>query len=782
MRTNVFLAALFLSSGASAQELVVNYLGGVQSVGTGIGAAVPNRGALGVSGNGRYLALTQAARKLVLRYDLQENTVTPFTISALVEGGNFSTSQSITGIKVNNDGSIFLPIGTQIASINLAGQVTVPAINFTPQGWPLSRLPAIYTLPDGAARNNVTGIVGYSLGLTRFYPSMPSNFIIVGTLGQCTSFPCDNAALPDNSQAGNYRASDVWGVAYYSASNRSTIYFTDPENGNRSSLDGIVALIQTGATVSIVAHSSLAAIPRAVSGRRLAQPTGIVVDPSGNLFIADTGNHRILRRSSTGTWSVYAGTGTRGSSGDGGPAIRAEFFEPKALALDEAGVLYIHDSGNALLRRVRPDGLIDTVNRLQTTDGSAGATITVNSFPFPNVSAITAAPSGEIYVATDQRIARVDRAGRVTFVAGSGAIGAAGEDVPATEAPIQFANLNGLATDWEGRLVWAELTRLRVLDPNGRARTLAGRGVQLSGTESTFDADPVQPLAANLAPFRLASTPNGAIVMVSGSGWIRRLTKDAVTTVGGPPWCAGIGEGIPAFLSCTGTSTGGISADSTGAVWLEGNRGQSIRIIDPQGYIRTLANLSGLRVRALAVPPGSSFAYALAYPTGTSSTPANRLLRIGSDGSVQPITAAAVSNQPLNPGQSATTYALLSTDVLAADFRRFAYFPDPVNRRIVVIGPPSEVRIESDPPGAEVMVDGTRVTTPTLLRWLPGEYHTIQAPSDLNGNAFLGWSHAPPSAEPPLSVTWMPPGGPSTVTAQYAASTPVEPELSRKRR
>jgi uncharacterized protein (TIGR03437 family) len=81
-------------------------------------------------------------------------------------------------------------------------------------------------------------------------------------------------------------------------------------------------------------------------------PGGVAVDASGNLFIADSGNGRIRRVSASGIITTAAGNGTNGFSGDGGPATSAAFAEPQGVALDTSGNLFIADFNNNLIREV----------------------------------------------------------------------------------------------------------------------------------------------------------------------------------------------------------------------------------------------------------------------------------------------------------------------------------------------------------------------------------------------------------------------------------------------
>jgi streptogramin lyase len=89
-------------------------------------------------------------------------------------------------------------------------------------------------------------------------------------------------------------------------------------------------------------------------------PTALQLDADGNLFIADTFNHSVRRLAVDGTITTVAGSGSEGSSGDGGPAIAARLSQPFGVTVDDEGNVYIADRGNFKVRRVTPDGVIDT--------------------------------------------------------------------------------------------------------------------------------------------------------------------------------------------------------------------------------------------------------------------------------------------------------------------------------------------------------------------------------------------------------------------------------------
>ena len=103
-------------------------------------------------------------------------------------------------------------------------------------------------------------------------------------------------------------------------------------------------------------------------------PTALELDREGNLFIADTLNHVVRRVALDGTITTVAGDGTPGFSGDGGPATSAQLDQPNGLAILDDGTLYIADRENFRVRRVAPDGTIDTIagTGIQGRSGDGG--------------------------------------------------------------------------------------------------------------------------------------------------------------------------------------------------------------------------------------------------------------------------------------------------------------------------------------------------------------------------------------------------------------------------
>ncbi|HYD21302.1 MAG TPA: T9SS type A sorting domain-containing protein [Flavipsychrobacter sp.] len=192
-------------------------------------------------------------------------------------------------------------------------------------------------------------------------------------------------------------------------------------------------------------------------------PTGIIVDFSGTLYIADQLNHRIRKVDFIGNIiSTYAGNGTAGYTGDNGPATAASMNYPSGLCMDQNGNIFVADYYNNVIRRITFGGAqITTV----AGDGQAlyqgdGGLATLASLNFPYGVAIDAGDN--IFIADQQNhcIRKVDPAGIITTVAGNGTLGFSGDGGLATLA--MLAGPSGVGVLGSGDLYVADVNNQRI--------------------------------------------------------------------------------------------------------------------------------------------------------------------------------------------------------------------------------------------------------------------------------------------------------------------------------
>lgn len=234
--------------------------------------------------------------------------------------------------------------------------------------------------------------------------------------------------------------------------------------------DRLVRKVTAAGQISTVAGKTPVANRISLSGdggpgpkAELSFPTGLVVNSAGDLFIADTENHRIRKLGRDGNITTIAGTGTPGFSGDGGPATQAQLYEPWGLALDSKGDLFIADASNHRIRKMAPDGKISTVAGTGTAglsgDEGPAAAAQLNH---PLAVAVDSRDNLFIVDQLNYRVRRVGPDGVITTVFG-GPSSAGG----ATAAPRYYPA--GVAVDKAGDLLIADPLNHRIWKVAGMA-------------------------------------------------------------------------------------------------------------------------------------------------------------------------------------------------------------------------------------------------------------------------------------------------------------------------
>jgi uncharacterized protein (TIGR03437 family) len=136
------------------------------------------------------------------------------------------------------------------------------------------------------------------------------------------------------------------------------------------------------------------------TGASLNNPAAVLLDPAGDLYISDSGNNAIRKVNTSGIISTVAGNGIAGYAGDGGPALQAELSNPKGIALDSSGNLYIADTGNSAIRMLNTNGIITTIagNGTPGSTGDSGLATSAQLY-FPSGVAVH---GGNVYIADSQ--------------------------------------------------------------------------------------------------------------------------------------------------------------------------------------------------------------------------------------------------------------------------------------------------------------------------------------------------------------------------------------------
>ena len=316
----------------------------------------------------------------------------------------------------------------------------------------------------------------------------------------------------------------------------------------------------------------------------LNTPNGVALDSSGNLYIADSANGRV-RKVDSGVITTVAGTRTRGYSGDGGQATAAQFEFPDRVVVDSSGNLYISDSSDARIRKVDSAGVITTVAGTGTGgysgDGGQATAAQIN-----NPEGMAVDSSGNLYIAdtTNNRIRKVDTSGVITTVAGNGSYGYSGDGGQATAARLRRPE--GVAVDSSGNLYIADSRshRIRMVDTSGVITTVAGIGT------NGISGDGGAATSASVGwPSDIKVDGSGNLYIAqANSARIRKVdTSGVISTVAAGDNNFG-GDGGRAIFALLNEPYE-VAVDSSGNLYIADTANSRVRKVDPEGVISTVA-------------------------------------------------------------------------------------------------------------------------------------------------------------------------------------------------
>jgi uncharacterized protein (TIGR03437 family) len=326
--------------------------------------------------------------------------------------------------------------------------------------------------------------------------------------------------------AGSSTWSPVFDVFVDSAGN---IYVADPGN------NAVYKVDRQGVTTTIAGVGGLKSGGFSGDGgpatsAKLVTPISVVVAPDGTVYISDTGNNRIRKIAPNGNISTYAGTGDRGSTGDGGPATSATLFNPRMLALDTQGNLYFVDYYR--IRKISASGVITTVGGTGRTTLSPDGKLATATDMVPGW--IKVAADGTIYYTDDgidgidgsQRVRKIAPNGIVSTVAGTGVGGFTGDGGPAISA--QFGLVTGVAVDPAGNVYISDAGnhRIRKVSLDGIIKTYAGNG---TGGLQIGDGGPA--VNATVQPWGLALDSGNNLYVADSGIRIRKISPPPVPTI-----------------------------------------------------------------------------------------------------------------------------------------------------------------------------------------------------------------------------------------------------------
>jgi uncharacterized protein (TIGR03437 family) len=477
------------------------------------------------------------------------------------DGGPATNAQlaGAYGIAVDSTGTLFIadPLNSRVRRVSRDGIITTVAGNgtfgFSGDGGPA--INAQLNAPFAVAVDNSGNLFFEDHNNRRIRKVSPSGIITTvaggGTSGWGDGGPATSAQIGPSA-----------GIAVDRTGN---LFIGDAS-------DGLIRKVSTSGIISTVAGNGPNPCCYLGDGGPAIEaqlnPLAVAVDDAGGLFIADV-NYRVRKISASGVITTVAGTGTRGSSGDGGAAVNAQLDSPRGLAVGLEESLFIAHAGR--IRKVSSNGIISTVAGGGTLSGAASDGGPATSAQI-DPSAVAADKLGNLFIADYNRIRKVSPDGTITTVAGDGTAGDSGDGGPATSA--QVGAPNSLAIDAAGNLLitqWAS-TRIRKITPDGIITTLAE---VTQASQTNFPS-----------PTGIAADAAGNVFFVTvcddcaASGYVGKLSpQGTLSTVAGagPPGYSGDGGlATNALLYATD-----VAVDGVGNIYIAGEYTGVVRILRP---------------------------------------------------------------------------------------------------------------------------------------------------------------------------------------------------------
>lgn len=423
--------------------------------------------------------------------------------------------------------------------------------------------------------------------------------------------------------------------------------------------------------------------PAAQASLRFLQ--GLALDGQGNIFLADADDHRVRRIDPQGFIRSVAGDGLPGFLGDGEASPRARLNTPYGLAVTLPGDLYIADLGNARVRRVTPDGRIDTAAGGGTAPlPTMGQFLPARSVRLGAPRNVLAAPNGSVYISdfAANAILELRPDGLLTTL---------------SNAPGDWNSPAGMALERSGNLLVADSGSARI------RRLVLSDARTLLRIETLYQSTPAMPLER---PTALALQPNGTLLIADTRGdYLWRIDP----------------QGSRSTIFPGGRD---IALDSFGNIYTA--HGSWLRRLNAANLIEILIGNTFASFRG---DTGSATAARLNFPSGLardsqgsfffSDTNNHRIRRISPDGTIS--TVAGMGEQGFRGDGGLATQAFLNSPThLAIDSFDNVYFSDAGNHRVRVFSPGGLIQSIAGTGRPEASSDG-----------IPAQLASLHTPSGL---------------------------------------------------
>lgn len=332
----------------------------------------------------------------------------------------------------------------------------------------------------------------------------------------------------------------------------------------------------------------------AATAARLVSPIAVALDHKGGYYISDRDANRIRHVDAAGVITTAAGNGTVGVSGDNGPAVNALVDNPQGITTDAKGNVFFVDGSSRLIRKIDTANIITTVAGIYAPLSYNGDSIPAIGAAF-QAYAIAIDADGNMYI-TDPgnfRIRKINTAGIITTIAGTGMEGYTGDNGPAINAEIDQPC--GIAIGNDGGVYFADALAhmVRKIDNSGVITTIAGNGTPVSSGDGGLA------IAASLYdPLGIAIDLAGNIyISCSYANRIRKITCSSgiISTIAG--------TGVPGFSGDGGPATEAqlaepamMAVNSVGNLYVTDGNNHRIRYIEFSVGVSTLGSEAKCRV------------------------------------------------------------------------------------------------------------------------------------------------------------------------------------------
>jgi len=426
----------------------------------------------------------------------------------------------------------------------------------------------------------------------------------------------------------------------------------------------VVRKITPGGIISTVAGTGAGGYSGdggAATSAQLNIPTGIVIDPSGNIYIADLLNNRVRKITPGGIISTLAGTGSASFSGDGGPAASAALNYPEGVALDNTGTnLYIADRGNNRIRVVSLTAFTITTFAGTGASGSGGDGGPALAAQFSLPLGVGTDPNGNVYVADygNNKIRKINTSGIITLLAGTGTAGFSGDGGLGSSA--QLSSPTHAFGDASGNVYISDYNnhRLRKVNSSSIISTYAGTG--LGG----FSGD------GGLASAAQINGSTGACMDGAGNIFLADRFNDRIRKISGT--CPTVSLSLASnSIACNGSTTSATATANGGTgftyTWSPSGGSTSVVTVPAGNYTVTASNSCSNTVSQtiLITQPAPLFINATASPTSICQGNSSSLISNGGGGTgaltYSWSSGAGTNTTTVSPGTT-TVYSITITD------------------------------------------------------------------------------------------------------------------------